>query len=192
MESFRELASHRQSCRNYSDQPVEDEKLHACIETAQLAPSACNGQPWHFTVINGGEAAHALAKCLQGGGMNSFTSRCPAFIVVEQTVSNLSSRVGGLVKHQDYASVDIGLTAAHICFEAADRGLSTCILGWFEEGAIQKLLKLEKGRRVRLVIAVGYAADEGLRKKQRKPIEDICTFIHADLSDTSADQENSR
>lgn len=180
MTSFMELSSRRQSCRNYVDKAVEPEKLRACIEAARLAPSACNGQPWHFTVVNGGETAATLSKCTQSGGMNAFTSHCPAFIVVEQTASNLSSRAGALVKHQDYASVDIGLAAAHICFEAADQGLSTCILGWFDEKAVQKLLKLQSGGRVRLVIAVGYAADDSLRKKQRKPFEDICTWAGTD------------
>ena len=112
--------------------------------------------------------------------MNAFASRCPAFIVVEQMASNLSSRAGSLVKHQDFGSVDIGLATAHLCFEAADQGLSTCILGWFDEKAIQRLLKLQSGNRVRLVIAIGYAADDSLRKKQRKAFEDICTWVGAD------------
>ena len=41
-----ELIRSRESCRNFSSQPVEKEKLVACIEAARIAPSACNSQPW--------------------------------------------------------------------------------------------------------------------------------------------------
>mgnify|MGYP002513262155 CR=1 FL=1 len=51
MELFEALVQ-RQSCRNYSEQPVEMEKLRKCVEAAQLAPSACNSQPWSFVVVS--------------------------------------------------------------------------------------------------------------------------------------------
>ena len=46
MDSFLELAQHRQSDRAYLDKPVENEKLNRILEAARLAPSACNSQPW--------------------------------------------------------------------------------------------------------------------------------------------------
>ena len=174
MESFMELAERRQSCRKYADQPVETGRLTACVEAARLAPSACNGQPWRFVIVNGGETAKALARCAQGQGMNKTIDTSPAFIVVSQVKSNLSSRAGGLVKGQDYASVDIGLAAAHLCFEAADQGLSTCLLGWFDEGKVKKLLDIPRGERVRLLVAVGYAENPRVHRKQRKPMEELC------------------
>ena len=58
---FLELARARQSCRAYDPhRPVEQEKLDAVLEAARLAPSACNGQPYHITVCRG-EAAQAAA-----------------------------------------------------------------------------------------------------------------------------------
>ena len=55
MDSFYDLASKRQSCRNYSDRPVEKDKLMQCINAALIAPSACNGQPWHYTLVTNRE-----------------------------------------------------------------------------------------------------------------------------------------
>ena len=79
---FMELALRRESCRDFSEKPVEKEKLEAVMQAARLAPSACNSQPWSFTAVTGARTAKAVAKCLQGMGMNKFTDRCPAFIVV--------------------------------------------------------------------------------------------------------------
>ena len=47
MDSFYDLASKRQSCRNYSDRPVEKDKLMQCINAALIALSASNGHLWH-------------------------------------------------------------------------------------------------------------------------------------------------
>lgn len=178
MSTFFELAAKRESCRNYDPaRPVEDEKLRQMIETTHLAPSACNSQPWHFTVVNSPDLAAAVAKCLQGMNMNSFASNCPAFIIINEEKATLSAAVGGKIKQQHYAGYDIGLAAAHICFAAIELGLSTCIIGWFDDGGLKKLTGIPAKRKVSLVIAVGYAATENLRRKIRKPIEEIATFL---------------
>ena len=177
MSSFFEMVQNRESCRNYAEIPVEKEKLLQCVEAARLAPSACNAQPWHFTVVSDPLQTKKLADCLQDLGMNQFTDRCPAFIVINEERANLSATVGGRFKSQEFASVDIGIAAAQICYAALDQGLSTCILGWFHEGKLKKLLEISDTKRIRLVIAVGYAADASLRPKKRKALEEIATFL---------------
>ena len=68
--NFMEIAKTRQSCRSYEEtRPVEQEKLDAILEAVRLSPSACNGQPYHFTVCTG-EAAKQVAAATQGMGMN--------------------------------------------------------------------------------------------------------------------------
>ena len=42
---FKELVTARQSCRSFSDKKVQPELLKRIMETAVLAPSACNSQP---------------------------------------------------------------------------------------------------------------------------------------------------
>ena len=69
--NFLEIAKSRQSCRNYnSEKEVEGEKLDAILEAARLAPSACNGQPYHFTVCTGD-----VAKCEQRFDINQFSRK---------------------------------------------------------------------------------------------------------------------
>ncbi|NLX93315.1 MAG: NAD(P)H nitroreductase [Clostridiales bacterium] len=177
MDDFFELIAKRESCRNYSEKKVEREKLEKCIEAARLAPSACNSQPWSFTAVDSPEFAPQVAKCLQEMGMNKFTDNCPAFVIIAEEKATLSARVGGKVKNQDYAPIDIGLATAQLCLAATDQGLSTCIMGWFNESKLKELLDISKEKRIRLVIAVGYAVDEELRQKSRKSLEDIARFM---------------
>ena len=54
---FLELVKQRQSDRGYdSSRMVEKDKINKIIEAARLAPSACNGQPWKFIVVEIGRA----------------------------------------------------------------------------------------------------------------------------------------
>ena len=82
---------------------------------------------------------------------------------------------GSRLKGQDYRSVDIGLAVSQLCLMAEERGLGSCILGWFDEAKLQNLLHTQ--RRIRLVVALGHAA-EGypIRKKQRKPLSELVEF----------------
>ena len=175
---FLEIARARQSCRSYDEtRPVEQEKLDAVLEAARLAPSACNAQPYHFTVCRG-QAAKAVVAGVTGMGMNKFTDRCPAFIVVCEEKANLSAVVGGKFKHQHFAQTDTGVAIAYLCLAATAQGLSTCIIGWFDEEALRKLLNLNSGARVRAVIAIGYAREEKEpREKKRKPFAEIARFV---------------
>ena len=174
--TFLEMASARERCRDYLEKPVERDKLEQCIQAARLAPSACNSQPWHFTIVTG-DKAKKLAKLVQGGGFNRFADQCSAFIVVNEEPAKLNPKLSGLVEQQKYASIDIGLATAHLCFAATSQGLSTCILGWFQESDIQELLDIPASKRIRLVITVGYAAPPHTpRKKIRKPLEELVTY----------------
>jgi nitroreductase len=178
MDDFFELAAKRESCRNYStDRPVEAEKLQKMVATARLAPSACNSQPWHFTIVHSAERAAAVARTLQSMNLNRFASLCPAFIVINEEKANLLSTVGNVVKSQHYAGFDIGLATAHLCFAATELGLSTCIIGWFDADALKKAARIPADRTISLVLAVGYAQDDKIRAKVRKPLDEIMTII---------------
>lgn len=177
MATFREMAQRRQSCRNYDPaRPVEGERITRILETARLAPSACNAQPWHITVVRG-ERAPEFAKCLQSRGMNRFASDCPVFLVVNEEPMNRSAKLGGKLLGQHYASYDIGLLAAHLCYAAMDEGLGTCIAGWFDEKKVKEQTGIAKDRKICLVICLGYAADgDPLRPKKRKELGEIVTI----------------
>ena len=169
--NFLEIANARQSCRSYDEgRPVEQEKLDAILEAARLAPSACNGQPYHLTVCRG-EAAQAVAKATQGQGMNKFATQAPITLVISEMPYVKSAAMGAKVKGNDYRSIDIGIVTAYLTAEATAQGLSTCILGWLDDAKIRELCDL--AHPVRLVITLGYAQDDKLREKKRKELSEL-------------------
>ncbi len=174
MMNFYEIAQNRQSCRSYDGtRPVEEEKLSAILESARLSPSACNGQPYHFTLCRG-ENATAVAKATTSMGMNKFTKDVPVMLVISEKPYVKSAALGAKLKKNDYRSIDIGIAAAYITAEAAAQGLGTCILGWFDDEDIRKICGLDGA--VRLVIAIGYPKeDDKLRTKKRKELEELVT-----------------
>ncbi len=172
---FTEIANNRQSCRNYDNKrDVEQEKLNAVLESARLAPSACNGQPYHITVCTG-DTAHAVAKATQGMGMNRFATEAPIQLVISEKPYVKTAAVGAKLKHNDYRSIDIGIVAAYITAEATAQGLGSCILGWFDNDKIKSICALDQD--ARLVICIGYAkADDKLRAKKRKDIDELIAY----------------
>lgn len=173
---FLEIAENRQSCRAYDEgRAVEAEKLNAVLEAARLAPSACNGQPYHFTVCRG-EKAKAVAAAVSGMGMNKFASQAPVLIVVSEKPYVKSAALGARVKGNDYRSIDIGIAAAYLTAEATTQGLASCILGWLDDGKIRDICGLDQP--VRLVITLGYAKEgDSLRPKKRKALSELVTEL---------------
>ena len=172
--NFYEIAQTRQSCRSYDPEKiVEEEKLSAILESARLSPSACNGQPYHFTLCRG-ENAKAVAKATMGMGMNKFAADAPVMLVISEKPYVKSAALGAKIKNNDYRSIDIGIAAAYITAEAAAQGLGTCILGWFDDDDIRKNCGLDGA--VRLVITIGYPkADDKLRPKKRRDMAELVT-----------------
>ena len=173
--NFMEIARTRQSCRRYDEgRIVEKEKLDAILEAGRLSPSACNGQPYHFTVCKG-DTAREVAKATQGMGMNKFASQAPVLIVISEKPYVSSAAMGAKVKGNDYRSIDIGIAAAYLTAEAAAQGLGTCILGWFDDEKIRKLCNLDAP--VRLVITLGYPKDDTVRPKKRKDMTELVSQV---------------
>lgn len=181
MTDFVTLAASRESCRNYDPaRPVEREKLERCLEAARLAPSAVNSQPWFFTVVTREDLLPKVADCLQfgGTGINQFSGNCRAFAVAQRKPLPRNVEREELAgRSLDFTQLDLGIAVAHFCLEATDQGLSTCIMGWMDEAGLKKALDLPEADDVRVVIGIGYAADETLRPKKRKAADEMRRFL---------------
>ena len=172
-----EVISGRQSDRKYSDKPVEKEKLDRITEAARISPSACNGQPWHFIIVTENDILKKLADAASAKllNMNTFLHQAPAMIVVIREGSNISSQVGGTVKARDYSLIDIGIASENICLQAEAEGLGSCMVGWFNEKMIKKILSIPRSKRVELIITIGYSTAEQ-REKRRKPKKEVVSY----------------
>jgi nitroreductase len=118
----------------------------------------------------------ALVRELGRAGYNRFTREAPAFVAVVREPGKAVARLGGFLAGRDYRLIDLGIAAEHFCLQAAEEGLGTCMLGWFNQRRVRRLLRVPAGRRVQLLITLGYPADPAIREKRRKPASQVRGF----------------
>ena len=171
------LISKRQSDRKYLDKPVEKEKVERIIEAGRLSPSACNGQPWKFIVVDDPEMRDKVADATESQTLriNTFVRQAPLLIVIIREKSNFSSRAGDLIKRRDYSLIDIGVVTASMAYQASAEGLGSCIIGWLDDGKLKEVLSIPRNRKVELVLSLGYSAATK-REKSRKTTEEIVSY----------------
>ena len=91
-------------------------------------------------------------------------------------LQEFSAALGAKLKGNDYRSIDIGILSAYVTAAAADLGLGSCILGWFDDGRIRETCGISGT--VRLVITLGYASEDDLpRDKKRKDLDKLVSFV---------------
>jgi nitroreductase len=177
-EELLKLIAKRQSVRAYADTPIEKEKLMRCIEAARLAPSACNAQPWKFIIIDDPVLKNKIADLTASRilSMNHFTKQAPIHVAIVREKANFTSGMGQVLKDKEYPLIDIGIATAQFCLQATAEGLGTCILGWFQEKEVKRLLNIPRNKRLELIITVGYPATDDVRPKVRKDTDQILSF----------------
>lgn len=176
--SFLELTNKRYSVRNYKSTPVEREKIDRCVEAARLAPSACNSQPWKFIIVDDSQLRSELAKAAFEGILkfNHFAFKAPVLVLIVSQRQKASAKFGSIVKKKNFTLMDIGIAAEHFCLQAAEEGLGTCMLGWFNEKKVKKTLSIPRSKRVELIISAGFSANKNIPRKKRKTIEEILSY----------------
>ncbi|MBA7636787.1 putative NAD(P)H nitroreductase [subsurface metagenome] len=170
---FLDLVKARQSVRGYLSKEVEREKIERCLEAARLAPSASNSQPWSFIVVNDPKLKEAVAKetFSQLISFNHFSLKAPVLIILISERSGFLNKVAEAIKDKQFSLIDIGIAVEHFCLQATEEGLGTCILGWFNEKGVKKLLNIPPQKRVELIITLGYPESDKIRPKKRKEMD---------------------
>jgi nitroreductase len=175
---FMELVRIRQSNRKYLPRPVARSMIESCLEAARLAPSACNSEPWSFIVVDDPELKTTLADKAFSGiySMNRFAERAPVLIAVITERSRFAASLGRYFRGTRYNLIDIGIACEHLVLRAAEAGLGTCWLGWFNERGVKKILGLPRSTKVDILISLGYPEDASPRDKKRRPLEEIFSY----------------
>jgi nitroreductase len=177
MSDFLNLCKKRQSCRGFSEQPVEHDKLVQCVEAGRLAHSACNAQPWSFVVVENPEMVAQIAQCGQQLNQNRWLSSAKAFIIILEEHAVLSPVISCFLDSQYFAKGDLGAAAAYVCLEATTQELGSCIIGIYDRKRICELLNISAEKQFGAVIALGYPLNKTIRAKKRKAFEDIARFV---------------
>lgn len=176
--TFIDLATKRRSVRKYSGRPISKEDIVKCLEAARLAPSACNSQPWKFIVIDEPELRARVADRIFSGAysMNKFAKEAPVLVAVVSEKMKFLAVLGSLVRDTRYCLVDIGIACEHFILQAQELGIGSCWIGWFDEKALKKEMGLPGDKKVDIVIALGYPAEDKIVPKARKSLEEISSF----------------
>ncbi|HPN88355.1 MAG TPA: nitroreductase family protein [Candidatus Omnitrophota bacterium] len=173
--SFLDLVKKRVSCRRYSQEPVLEESLVRCLEAARLAPSACNSQPWRFIVIKNWDLKNKVASAAFSGiyQMNAFAKDAPVLVVVLRESSKYAAQVGGTFRGIQFSLIDEAIACEHFVLQAAEEGLGSCWIGWFNERAVKKTLNLSSKAKIDIIISLGYPLEPFSKEKIRKSLEEI-------------------
>ncbi len=178
--NFLDLVNRRRSVRRYEpDRRIPRETLERCLEAARLAPSACNSQPWSFVVVDDPVQVREFAEATCGRtpyAMNTFAMDSSAIVAVVTEKMKLAARLGAQFRGVQYSLIDIGIACEHLVLQAAEEGIGSCWLGWFNEAETKRRLGIPRGKKVELLLCLGYAAD-GPREKARKPLDDIRRYV---------------
>jgi nitroreductase len=176
---FLELVGNRQSVRSYQSQAVARDVLDRCLEAARLAPSACNSQPWYFIVVDDPKLKDKLAEAAFSGiySMNAFAKKAPVLVAVITEKSSYAACLGAAFRGTQFNLLDVGIACEHFILQSQEEGLGSCWIGWFNEKAVKKLLKVPRWKKIDIMISLGYPDTHEVKEKERKPLSEIRKFL---------------
>lgn len=167
---FKEVVKNRYSCKKYSDRAVEPDKLAAILEAGRLAPTAKNLQEQHIYVLQSAEAlaqVDAATPCRYGAG----TVLCVAF-----DSGNVFTYPGG---KRDSGVEDASIVATHMILAAADEGVDSCWINFFDPDKLKAGLGLPEHEEVLMLMDLGYAAEDAgplPNHGSRKPLTETVSY----------------
>ena len=164
---FKDIIQKRRSVREFTDEPISNEKLRRVLEAARLAPSASNRQAWKFVVVKDTNKRKALA---QAANNQTFVGQAPIIIVAIALMPERIMACGV----PSYA-VDLAIAMEHVVIAAVDEGLGTCWIGAFSQENVRRILSIPEKYKVVTVMPMGYPAEE-TAVRSRKPIEEVVCY----------------
>jgi len=171
---LKELILSRQSCRDFSNEPLDKETMEKIVDLARFSPSACNSQPWKMYCAIKQEDLDKIAPCLQDDGVNAFTSKAKGFICITEQDAVLREGVNYSPNH--FVKYDIGELIAYITLTAKSLGVESCIIGCVNSEKLKNVLNYSDKEQCLIVIALGYS-DIKIRSKVRKDKEKVVSIL---------------
>ena len=168
---FKQVIKNRYSCKKFNGRQVESDKLKAILEAGRLAPTAKNLQAQHISVIRSDEALaiiDAATPCRYGA---------PTVLVVAYNKNDVFTYPGG---KSNSGAEDATIVATHMILAAADEGVDSCWLNFFDPEKLAEALGLPENEEILMLMDLGYAA-EGIgplpKHTDRKSLEQTVSFI---------------
>jgi iodotyrosine deiodinase len=196
---FRAQMAQRRTVRDFSDRPVSRAVIEECIRTAGSAPNGANLQPWHFVAVNDARLKHEIRVAAEEEEREFYEHRAPnewlAALAALGTDANKPFlekapwliaifsqpyRIlpdGRRLKHY-YAIESVGIATGFLITAIHLAGLASLTHTPSPMGFLNKVLNRPPHEKPFLLLVVGYPVENALVPEiQRKPLEEICTFI---------------
>jgi nitroreductase len=155
VKTFIDLLRSRRSIREFTGEPVSQDKIDIIKEAALRSPSSRGIDPWEFVFVQDKTLLKKLAKC-KPHGADFVTNAAIAVVVLADTAKT------------DVWIEDCSIAAILIQLAAHDLGLGTC---WVQvrnrkadgtqtsEDYIRSLLSPAPSKAVECIIAIGHPAE---------------------------------
>ena len=168
---FKEVVKNRYSCKKFMDKQVDRSQLDAILEAGRLAPTAKNLQEQHVYVVQSPDVLAKIDKatpCRYGA---------PTVLVVAFDTNNVFTYPGG---KRDSGIEDATIIATHMILAAADEGVNSCWINFFDPENVAKELGLPENEEVLMLLDLGYA-EQGAGPLEnhgnRKPVSETVTYL---------------
>jgi len=167
---YSDLIAARYSVRAYRPDPIENEKLHAVLEAARIAPTAANRQPIQLVVMYTAGRKDEIGKIY----------RRPWFVQAPIVIAVCAVSSQAWVRESDRFNarlIDAAIVADHMILEATNQGLGTCWIAAFNVEAARKVLRLPEEAEPVIFTPLGYPADQP-GPKTRKSVNELVRYEH--------------
>lgn len=169
----------RRSIRKYKDEAVADADILQLIESARLAPSGSNTQPWHFIVVKDKSVKQRVAEVSHN---QKWMVAAPVFIVCIADIRSRIKEESKLILDENSSEEEVkqiirdtSIATEHILLTAASLGLGSCWVAWFTQNEIRPVLNIPSDKYVVGIITLGYA-NEQPAPRPRKKMEEILHY----------------
>ena len=169
----------RRSVRQFTDQPVEKAQIEAIVAAAAYAPSWKNSQTARYIAVTAPAAKETVAAEMLPSFNAAIVRSAPALIaMVTQTGRSGYERDGSFTtkKEDRWQYFDAGIACQTFCLAAHELGLSTVIMGIYDEDKLPAYLGLKDDQVLTALIALGHAATDPAGPP-RKGVEDLLRYL---------------
>ena len=146
---FLTLATERYSVRSFSPTPVSQDNIDLIIKAGQIAPTAVNSQPQMVYVAKSEDVMAKLnevSPCIYGA------PHCFVFCYNDENVAQRG-------ENGNYGDIDVTIVLTHMMLEAANLGIGTCIVGYYDAAKLTEALELPENMHPVLLMPFGYPSE---------------------------------
>ena len=161
---FYEVLKTRRSVRAYKPDAVPEKALRNLAEAVNLAPTACNKQPFKLLLVRD----PAMRKTICANCKFGFLAEAPVIAVMMTNESESWIRFEG----NPAADIDASIAMEHLVLAAAAEGLGSCWICAFDRPQMNGALKITSPWSVFALSPIGFAAGAP-RPFTRKPLAEV-------------------